>query len=634
MKKPALTKRHLSLLLSAALVLSLFSGVTMVRATAAASGDFSYEVLEDGTCSVTGYNGTAAELSIPAEIDGYLVTQIGDYAFSTCGDLITGVTLPESVTTIGYSAFDGCTGLTAVTIPESVTTIHKWAFFGCTNLSQLNITSYNIAIGEDAFTNTGVGTYYGDGDYLSDGSNPYFMLYYCSNPWSRWDNVYTAHADTKVIGGSAFSDNYTKLNEVILPEGLTFIGEKAFADAGITVNLPGTVTFIGDHAFSDCGIVEFTALPEGLQSIGEGVFNGCYLSEELQTLVIPADITAIGKSAFQGCRDLREVVISEGCTSIGDYAFSSCQQLQKVSVPDSLMTIGSDVFSFCYNLEYNTVGNGQYLGNENTPDLVLMKGDSSGEISENTLVIGAEAFYKNLGLTEITIPKGVQSIDSNAFLGCKNLKTITFKGDAPVIEAWAFGSSKESDDEVVATAYYPAGNPTWTVEVMQDYSGTITWVPYEAEDPMEKPDGIMITGSISTMKNATGLCVELWVQGNNDSPAYTANISGGTYTFENVLSGNYRLVVTMDHGVAREYPVSADSEEIALDAQISPVGDMSGDGKVNVADTSKAYAWARGVAEGIDDYAQLCGDVTGDGKINVADVSKIYAHTRGVSSLW
>ena len=78
------------------------------------------------------------------------VTTIGGWAFSICSSL-TSVTIPNSVTTIGDNAFMGCSSLISVTIPNSVTTIGSEAFSDCTNLQKVNIGNSVKTIGEFAF---------------------------------------------------------------------------------------------------------------------------------------------------------------------------------------------------------------------------------------------------------------------------------------------------------------------------------------------------------------------------------------------------------------------------------------------------------------------------------------------------
>jgi hypothetical protein len=99
-------------------------------------------------------------------------------------------------------------------------------------------------------------------------------------------------------------------------------------------------------------------------------------------------------------------------------------------------------------------------------------------------------------------------------------------------------------------------------------------------------------------------------------------------------AGTYTLTLSKKNHVTRSCTLvlGPDTEDLTL--TICPIGDVSGDGKVNVADTSKIYAHARGSALLSDEYARACADINGDGKINVADVSKAYAHARNSASLW
>ncbi|MBQ8257621.1 MAG: leucine-rich repeat domain-containing protein [Bacteroidaceae bacterium] len=92
---------------------------------------------------IAGSNKYTGDITIPESVEYngviYSVTTIGELAFYSCGYNLTSVTIPNSVTTIGYYAFRDCSGLTSVTIPNSVTYIESDAFDGCTGLTSVHI---------------------------------------------------------------------------------------------------------------------------------------------------------------------------------------------------------------------------------------------------------------------------------------------------------------------------------------------------------------------------------------------------------------------------------------------------------------------------------------------------------------
>ena len=103
----------------------------------------------DGTCTITRYVGPGGAVTIPNSISSLIVVSIGSDAFYG-NSFLTNVTVPDSVTTIGYRAF-GETGLTSVTIPNSVASIGSLAFSFCSSLTNVTI--------PDSVTNVGSGRF-------------------------------------------------------------------------------------------------------------------------------------------------------------------------------------------------------------------------------------------------------------------------------------------------------------------------------------------------------------------------------------------------------------------------------------------------------------------------------------------
>ena len=214
------------------------------------------------------------------------VTSIGDRAFEGCSGL-TSVVIPNSVTGIGYGAFRNCSGLTSVEIPNSVTSIGSYAFEDCSGLT-------SVEIGNSV---TSIGSYTFDGCY--------------------------------------------RLTSVVIPNSVIGIGKGAFRNcSGLTsVVIPNSVTFIEDSAFRACSGLTSVVIPNSVISIGECAFYGC---SGLTSVVIPNSVTFIGDYAFCACSGLTSVVIGNSVTSIGKSAFRDCSGLNSLTIGAGVLSIGSN----------------------------------------------------------------------------------------------------------------------------------------------------------------------------------------------------------------------------------------------------------------------------------------------------
>ena len=286
------------------------------------------EVISDPKYSSNKYSGNVV---IPASVTykgvTYSVTSIGDSAFDGCSGL-TSITIPESVTSIGKSAFSGCSGLTSINIPESVTSIGKSAFWGCSGLTSINIPEGVTSIGESAFRGcsgltsiTIPESVTNIGDYAFEGC------------WGL--------TSITVASGNTFYDSRNNCNAIIETSSNTLI-----AGCQNTI-IPNSVTSIGNSAFYGCSSLTSVIIPEGVTSIGNSAFYGC---SGLTSINIPEGVTSIGNYAFDGCRGLTSINIPEGVTSIGNSAFYGCSSLTSVTIPESVTSIGESAFSGCSGL--------------------------------------------------------------------------------------------------------------------------------------------------------------------------------------------------------------------------------------------------------------------------------------------
>ena len=173
---------------------------------------------------------------------------------------------------------------------------------------------------------------------------------------------------------------------------------------------------------------------------------------------------------------LKKVYIGEGITSVGSCAFRQMNVLEEVYLPETLTTISSEAFYQCTNLSVITI-----------PDAVTY--------------IGSHAFRECLGLTKLELSRNLNSLGGYAFDRCANLKEIWFRGDAP-----KFSSAPLY--YVVADAYYPSNNYTWTEDVLQDYGGTINWIGYEPYCSGHEYEGVVTEPTCYEQGYTTYTCIE------------------------------------------------------------------------------------------------------------------------------
>ena len=302
------------------------------------------------------------------------VTSIEQSAFYASG--LTSVDIPGSVTSIENATFRECFSLTSVKIPNTVTSIGLWAFNDCYNLTSIEIPSSVTDIGDGAF------------------------------------------------------EKCKGLTSVTIPDGVETIGYQAFygCDNLTSVTIPKSVTSIGSSAFSKYA----------LSSIVIDSGNTVYDSREGCNAIIKTSENEL----ILGCKN---TVIPNGVTSIGDLAFSGCEGLTAVTIPSSVTTIGYLVFSGCPHLESIVVadGNTVYDSREGcnaiikTSDNLLVVGCTNTTIPDGVTTIGQGAF-RGSGIQTLMIPNSVKDIVSDAFFGCKNLKSVTLPEGLETIGEAAF----------------------------------------------------------------------------------------------------------------------------------------------------------------------------------------------------
>lgn len=430
--------------------------------------------------------------------------------------------IPDGVTTVGEAAFFSCGPLNSVTFPKSVTSIETSAFYYCSNLTSIRFEGSAPTITSNAFTSVTATCYYPatDNSWTSSAKQNYggtltWQYYYPSSgtcgsnlTWELSDGTLTISGTGAMANWSAMSAPWYSHNAdilaVVIDNGVTSIGNNAFAycknlanvtigsgvstigkDAFVfcssltSISLGNGVTSIGAGAFSDCGSLTSVTLGDSVASIGEGAFAGC---SELTSISIPNSVVTIGDYAFSSC-NLINAVIPDGVNSIGEYAFAYNNNLNGVTIGNGVTTIGAYAFEYCYELTNVTIGSGvasigvsafhfcpkltEIAVSDSNPNYSSLDGVlfNKGKTTIHSYPEGKTA-------TTYTIPDSVTTIDNSAFRYCKNLTSITFEGSAPSIGSNAFSGVNN------LICYYPATDDSWTVNMQQNYGGTLTWNIY------------------------------------------------------------------------------------------------------------------------------------------------------------
>lgn len=256
-------------------------------------------------------------------------------AFYLCKSLET-VDIPSSVKDIGESAFAGCEGLYQATMREGLQSIGSNAFAGCSSLRAVRIpqsVTHIDATSLPAQLRT-------NGDLYLPGSG----LLVRAIARLRWQ----APAGTRIIADGALAGNHD-LTEVTLPETVTAIGRRAFADCRClhAINLTEAITHMGAEAFRDCGKLTNITLPDSLTTLSDGLFE----HTGLKTAEMPLNLLSIGSRTFANCTALQDVHFNPELHHIGAQAFAHCSSLKSLVLPKELQSIGPQAFLGCDRLE-------------------------------------------------------------------------------------------------------------------------------------------------------------------------------------------------------------------------------------------------------------------------------------------
>lgn len=404
-------KKKIALILVLVLTIATIT-VLFGTSHAATEGNYTYTV-SNGEAKITKVSSSASGIiSVPATLGGSPVTTIGGSAFYGCS-AITQITLPSSVKTIESSAFQGCTSLTSISLPKGLTALGYSAFSGCSALAAITIPAELTAIERTTFNNCTslTGVTFASGSKLTKIGDRAF--YGCKSLSSV-----TIPANVETIVSSSFY-NCEKLVTLTFASGskLASIGSMAFS--GCTslkaISIPANVTSIGQFAFQGCA-QSVTSLTVAAGNTAYRVDGNSLIAIATNSLIlgtakstVPSYVTSIADGAFQNCTSLTEITIPQTVTEIKQHAFNGCTALETVTFEDesALATIGNSAFRNCESLV-------------------------AFDIPAGVARISDSMFYGCTSLVSVAVPDSVTTIAGYAFSGCTSLRSITIPVGATI----------------------------------------------------------------------------------------------------------------------------------------------------------------------------------------------------------
>ena len=486
------------------------------------------------------------------------VTSIGNSAFYNCSSL-TSVTIPNSVTSIGEQAFYNCRALSSVTIGNSVSSIGRDAFLYCDGLKSVHISDLDAWCRLDFYYSSSNPLSYAHHLYLDEEEitelvipSTVTSIGHGAFQSCRGLTSVTIPNSVTSIGASAFAGCFN-LTSITIPNSVTSIGYGAFSGCGglTSVTIPNSVTSIDRSTFYNCSGLTSITIPNSVTSIGADAFQNC---DGLTSVTIPNSVISIGDYAFYDCDGLTSVTIGNSVTSIGNHAFDQCTSLTVVVVDkETPLSISSNVFIFmnpanatlvvpigsrndylsasywntfgtimemasngyytftdskglgwnCYLYNGNVTLKARSIDDDPTPcvyglpsNLTIPSTVKIRYVDYPVTSLGFYSFYDMTGLTSITIPNSVTSIDASAFVYCDALTSVHISD----LEAWCrigFGNSSSNplsyahhlylDDEEITELVIPS---------------TITTIGNYAFDGCSGLTSVTIPNSVTTIGNS------------------------------------------------------------------------------------------------------------------------------------
>ena len=272
---------------------------------------------------------------------------------------VTELCISNEHSTIKEYALSGCRSLISLYIAEGITEIGANAFSDCVNLRTIVVPNSLQKLGTYAFGNCQslICTTIDNGSYIGNENNPYLILV---SVVDKRTNTFNLHNNTKFI--STYACYEASFKTVTLSENVIDIGNYAFGNCMYLseISIPNSVIRIGSGSFANCFNLKKVSLGTSIVTIGASAFS---MDTALEEIVIPNSVQTIDNKAFYNCDALKMLVLGDNLKYIGESAFESCSSLTSLIVPDSVVTIANRAFFDCYHLNKVTIGSSvEYIG--------------------------------------------------------------------------------------------------------------------------------------------------------------------------------------------------------------------------------------------------------------------------------
>lgn len=489
-------------------------------------------------------SGKIQSVVIPASVEA-----IYAFAFNMCPKLTSVDNTNATYSYIGKFAFERDSALSSFTIPRSVTLIDQKAFQS-SGLNSINIPANVTAFGDYAFavspllttvtfeaTSATVTNWVGKYVFLDC-----YKLAHVTLPPTLTnipDGSFSFH--NPMLGG-AYT---TALESITIPEGVTNLGQGAFAFSGVlkSISLPSTLKTIASSNFYKCSMLKNIVLPEGLETIGGSVFSAC---DSVKNLVLPSTLKTIDQLAFDSYYGNTSFNIPASVTSLNARSFSGTNANLVVD-PN--------------NATYASVNNVIY-----TKDMTAVIGTSGNQTGTyappaSVTSIGDYAFYKNTLLSGVSIPSAVTFVGANAFGNCSGITSVYVGNATPLVKQ----TSTSATSGIRSTAFtgVTLANVTLyvpTYESLVTYQSDAYWGTFgnfvngfvtANENPQAEMNGKLTLNVYPnpategiTIQNASSDNFMVSIYNLNGKLVQQLNASNGQYiSLENLSSGVYFLKI-------------------------------------------------------------------------------------------